>query len=91
MFRGDWVTDAQEVSQNLAGTAYLAGHRRTATTAAYAHPNYAAGVAIQRARFGFRHTDSENASDERTEITPSGRNHLVGTRGFEPRTPTVSR
>jgi len=85
------VTHAQEVSQNIAGAAYMAGHRRTATTAAYTHPNYAAGVATQHARFGFRHTDSENANGEKTETAPSVRNHLVGTGGFEPPTPTVSR
>ena len=66
-------------------------HRRTATTAAYTHPNYAAGVAIQRARFGFRHTDSENAHGGETETAPSACDHLVGTGGFEPPTPTVSR
>ena len=89
------VTHAQEVSQNIAGAAYMAGHRRTATTAAYTHPNYSAGLAIQRARFGFRHTkrytDSENANGGETETAPSACNHLVGTGGFEPPTPTVSR
>ena len=88
------VTHAQEVSQNLAGTAYLAGHRRTATTAAYTHPNYAAGLAIQRARFRFRYTnrytDSESANCAGTEIKRSPRNPLVGTGGIEPPTPTVS-
>ena len=89
------VTHAQEVSQNIAGAAYMAGHRRTATTAAYTHPNYAAGLAIQRARFGFRHTKrhtaSENANGAETESAPFARNHFVGTGGFEPPTPTVSR
>jgi len=89
------VTHAQEVSQNIAGAAYMAGHRRTATTAAYTHPNYAAGLAIQHARFGFRHTkrhtDSENANGGETENAPSACDHLVGTGGIEPPTPTVSR
>jgi len=57
------VTHAQEVSQNIAGAAYMAGHKRTATTAAYTHPNYAAGVAIQSARFGFLHTDLHTDGD----------------------------
>ena len=77
------VTHAQEVSQNITGAAYMAGHRRTATTAAYTHPNYAAGLAIQRARFGFRHTKrhtaSENANGAETGSAPSAHSHLVGT------------
>ena len=60
-------------------------------TAAYTHPNYAAGAAIQHPRFGFRHTDSENANGEETETAPSARDHLVGTGRIELPTPTVSR
>ncbi|MBW2222848.1 MAG: site-specific integrase [Deltaproteobacteria bacterium] len=45
------VTHAQEVSQNIAGAAYMAGHKRTATTAAYTHPNYAAGLAMRDSVF----------------------------------------
>jgi integrase len=78
------VTHAQEVSQNIAGAAYMAGHRRTATTAAYTHPGFAAGLAIQGARFGFRHTDGSRGNSE-------AQNPLVGTGGIEPPTPTVSR
>jgi len=82
------VTHAQEVSQNIAGAAYMAGHRRTATTAAYTHPNYAAGLAILGARFGVLDTklDTDRKSgDLKTQNPP------VGTGGFEPPTPTVSR
>jgi len=89
------VMHVQEVSQNIAGAAYMAGHRRTATTNAYTHPNYAAGVAIQHARYGFRHTkrhtDSENANGGETETAPSACDHLVGTGRIELPTPTVSR
>ena len=73
----------------------MGGHRRTATTAAYTHPNYAVGVAIQHARFGVRHTkrhtDSENANGGETETAPSACDHLVGTGRIELPTPTVSR
>ena len=89
------VTHVQEVSQNIAGAAYMAAHRRTATTNAYTEPNYAAGVAIQHARYDFRHTkrhtDSENANGGETETAPSACDHLVGTGRIELPTPTVSR
>jgi site-specific recombinase XerC len=82
------VTHAQEVSQNIAGAAYMAGHRRTATTAAYTHPGFAAGLAIQGARFGFRHTKRHT---DGSRGNSEAQNPLVGTGGIEPPTPTVSR
>ena len=82
------VTHAQEVSQNIAGAAYMAGHKRTATTAAYTHPNYAAGVEILGARFGFLDTKLDTGREPGDRETPFP---LVGTGGFEPPTPTVSR
>ena len=51
-FRHAAITHAQEVSQNIAGAAYMAGHKRTATTANYTHPRYTHGLAILEARFG---------------------------------------
>ena len=82
------VTHVQEVSQNIAGAAYMAGHRRTATTNAYTEPNYAAGLAILGARFGFLDTKLDTGRKPRDRETP---NPLVGTGGIEPPTPTVSR
>jgi integrase len=82
------VTHAQEVSQNIAGAAYMAGHKRTATTAAYTHPNYAAGLEILGARFGFLDTKLDTGrkpGDLKTQ------NPLVGTGRIELPTPTVSR
>ncbi|MBT8468287.1 MAG: site-specific integrase [Deltaproteobacteria bacterium] len=82
------VTHAQEVSQNIAGAAYMAGHKRTATTAAYTHPSYASGLAVLGARFGFLDTklDTDRKPGDREMPFP-----LVGTGGIEPPTPTVSR
>jgi hypothetical protein len=81
------VTHPQEVSQNIAGAAYVAGHKRTATTAAYTHPNYAAGLAVLGARFGFLDTklDTDRKPGDHEMPFP-----LVGTGGIEPPTPTVS-
>ena len=62
----------------------MAGHQRTAKTAAYTHPSYDAGLAILGARFGILDTGRKPRDRE----TP---NPVVGTGGFEPPTPTVSR
>ena len=53
--------------------------------------NYAAGVEILGARFGFLDTNSENAHGGETETAPSACDHLVGTGRIELPTPTVSR
>ena len=82
------VTHAQEVSQNIAGVSYMAGHKRTATTAAYTHPNYAAGLAILGARFGFLDTKLDTGRKPRDREAPFP---LVGTGRIELPTPTVSR
>ncbi len=76
------------MSQNIAGAAYMAGHKRTATTAAYTHPNYAAGVEILGARFGFLDTKLDTDRKPRGRETPFP---LVGTGRIELPTPTVSR
>ena len=59
-----------------------------ATTAAYTDRNYGPGVAILGARFGFLDTklDTGRQPGDRETRFP-----LVGTGGFEPPTPTVSR
>ena len=76
------------MSQNIAGASYMAGHKRTATTAAYTHPKYAAGRAILEARFGISATVSA------TDRKPEGAEMAflpVGTGRIELPTPTVSR
>jgi len=82
------VTHAQEMSQNIAGAAYMAGHKRTATTAAYTHPNYASGLAVLGARFGFPDTELDTDRKPRDRDMPFP---LVGTGRIELPTPTVSR
>jgi site-specific recombinase XerC len=87
-FRHAAITHSQEVSQNIAGASYMAGHKRTATTAAYTHPKYAAGRAILEARFGISATVSA------TDRKPEGAEMAflpVGTGRIELPTPTVSR
>ena len=82
------VTHGQECSHNLAGVAYLAGHKRTATTAAYTHPGYRAAREVLEARFGILGTVLGTDPDPRDLENAIS---LVGTGRIELPTPTVSR
>ena len=55
-FRHAAITHAQEVSENIAGAAYMVGHKRKATTANYTHRRSTHGLAILEARFARYYT-----------------------------------
>lgn len=85
-FRHARLTFLAQHTQNLAGIAYLAGHKHMTTTSAYVHPGQRAAREVLKAVVGAEYQPHISPKAEKQE-TPNRANLSVRKGGLEPPSP----